>query len=64
MGSCDNKHPFECFEGDCLRKAWVDDDMGEFLCFVCYLKEENDRAALHLRARPLLKIFLPWRAWG
>jgi hypothetical protein len=50
MGSFDNKDPFECFKGDCLRKAWVDDDMGEFLCFVCYLKEENDRAAHSLHA--------------
>ena len=29
-----NKDPFVCCIGGCFRKAWVDDDIGDFLCFV------------------------------
>jgi hypothetical protein len=50
MGSFDNKDPFVCCSGDCLRKAWVDDDMGDFLCFVCDQKDVNHRAVHSLYA--------------
>jgi hypothetical protein len=50
MGSFDNKDPFVCCSGDCLRKAWVDDDMGDFLCFVCDQKDVNHRAVHSLNA--------------
>ena len=30
-----NKGPFVCCIGGCFRKAWVDDDIGDFLCVVC-----------------------------
>ena len=50
MGSFDNTDPFVCCSGDCLRKAWVDDDMGDFLCFVCDQKDVNHRAVHSLNA--------------
>ena len=50
MGSFDNKDPFVCCSGDCLRKAWVDHDMGGFLCFVCDQKDVNHRAVHSLNA--------------
>ena len=36
MGSFDNKDPLVCFRENCFRKAWENDDMGEFLCHVCF----------------------------
>ena len=50
MGSFDNKDPFVCCSGDCLRKAWVDHDMGGFLCFVCDQRDVNQRAVHTLNA--------------
>ena len=37
-------NPFVCCSGGCLRKAWSDDDLGDFLCFMCDQKECNRRA--------------------
>ena len=45
-----NKDPFVCCIGGCFRKAWVDDDIGDFLCFVCDQKVLNHRAVQSLNA--------------
>ena len=45
-----NKDPFVCCIGGCFRKAWVDDDIGDFLCFVCDQNVLNDRAVQSLNA--------------
>jgi len=50
MGSFDNKDPFVCCSGDCLRKAWVDHDMDGFLCFVCDQRLVNHWAVHTLNA--------------
>jgi len=50
MGSFENKNPFVCCSGDCLRKAWVDHDMGGFLCFVCDQRLVNHWAVHTLNA--------------
>jgi hypothetical protein len=45
-----NKGPFVCCIGGCCRKDWVDDDIADFLCFVCDQNVLNDWAVQSLNA--------------
>ena len=51
MGSFDVQDPFTCANEGCNRKAWCDDDLGDFLCCICNQRLVNADQGRSLRRR-------------